>query len=145
MWSTRTRNKFINLTTQSAFGASHHLESQFTRHSLQASSPLILGELQEIPREETQGAVSLTAPFTCNKWGEQVTTGCKTWRSIDSHPESNPQHHMGCVRPFKEGIGFSHHTGVCSKGQTQPHPQCFEKEQGFINLVQQRVEVLPRF
>lgn len=25
---------------------------------------------------------------------------------------------MGCVRPFKEGIGFSHHTGVCSKGQT---------------------------
>ena len=103
---------------QSAFGTLHHLESQFTRHSLQASSPLILGELQEIPREETQGAVSLTAPFTCHKWGEQVTTGCKTWRSIDSHPESNRQHHMGFVRPFKEGIGFSHHTGVCSKGQT---------------------------
>lgn len=33
----------------------------------------------------------------------------------------NPIHNtiiMGCVRPFKEGIGFSHHTGVCSKGQT---------------------------
>lgn len=105
---------------QSAFSALHHLESQFTRHSLQASSPLILGELQEIPREETQGAVSLTAPFTCHKWGEQVTTGCKTWRSTDSHPESNRQHHMGCLRHsrIKEGIGFNNHTGVCSKGQT---------------------------
>ena len=108
----------MNLTRQSAFGALHHLESQFTRHSLRASSPLILGELQEIAQEETQGAVSLTAPFAYHKWREQVITGCKTWRSIDSHPESNPQHHMGCVRPFKEGIGFSHHTGVCSKGQT---------------------------
>ena len=75
---TRTRYKFINLTRQSAFGALHHLESQFARHSLRASSPLILGELQEIAREETQGAVSLTAPFACHKWREQVITGCKT-------------------------------------------------------------------